>query len=265
MDEFYSGEDTEKRLVAVAYRAADSILRSTKYMLASLGHELLALFTVDTLWGLCLLAAGWFLASVISGPIGMAINLIFLAYGIYSSWGTIEQTYEQFKDWFWGFYSAKTEADLDKAGEHFAAAVVKGGVFALELVLTHRALKFASAKLVKRYPPPEKLRQRFAEETEQRAQRGQEQETRRAETEQRVPEAEATSRERKALQRLQALQKTLEAKGGVELGRELSGKLPDAGSVGSALLVALAGLGTVGLLALAAAAASEDEKRSRRR
>ena len=50
-DEFYSGNDTEKRLVAVAFRAADSILRSIKWMPAAIGDEVLALFTLDSLWG----------------------------------------------------------------------------------------------------------------------------------------------------------------------------------------------------------------------
>ena len=102
INEFYSGSHTETQLTAAAYRAADSILRSTKYLLPSIGQELLALLTLDTLWGLCLLAAGWFLVSVISGPLGLAVNVVLLGYGVYSAWGTIEQTYEQFKDWFWG-------------------------------------------------------------------------------------------------------------------------------------------------------------------
>ncbi len=257
MDEFYSGSDTEKRLVAVAFRAADSLLRSTKYLLPSIGHELLALLTLDTLWGLCLLAAGWFLASIISGPLGLAVNVIFLAYGVYSAWGTIEQTYEQFRDWFWGFYSARNEADLDKAGEHFAQGVVKGGLFALELLLTHRAVRFASGKLVKRYPPPDKLRQRFVEEQKRAKDSRQTPESEK--TRPRSAPEEASSQERKTLRRLRELQTTLQASGGIELGRNL----PDSGAFGTVLVVGLAGLATVGLVALAAAA-SESEKRRRR-
>lgn len=52
---------TQKRYLAVAYRAADSILRSLKHLPSAFGGELMALLTLDTLWGLCLLAAGWFL------------------------------------------------------------------------------------------------------------------------------------------------------------------------------------------------------------
>ena len=71
---FYHGDETEKRLVAVAYRAAESILRSFKYLLPSIGSELWALLSVDTLWGLALLAAGWFLTSVISDSARFARN-----------------------------------------------------------------------------------------------------------------------------------------------------------------------------------------------
>jgi hypothetical protein len=268
-DEFYSGNDTEKRLVAVAFRAADSILRSIKWMPAAIGDEVLALFTLDSLWGLCLIGAGWFLTSVISGPIGAAINLSLLAYGVYSSWGTIEQTYEQFKDWFWGFYSAHSEAELEKAGEHFAKGFIKGGAFLLQLFLTHKALKFASAKLVKRFPPPKKLRMRFEEELRKAKEKEQSEGQQRSEgTESErqrrsaVPEEEPTSRERKALRKLQELRKTMEATGGFELGRDAAKKLPDAGSVGGAALVGAAAV--VGVLAIVAAAASEDDNRRRR-
>ncbi len=161
---FYHGDETEKRLVAVAYRAAESILRSFKYLLPSIGNELWGLLSVDALWGLALLAAGWFLTSVISGPLGLAVNVIFLAYGVWQIWGTIGDTYALLKDWFWGFYNATTEPELDEAGKHFAEGLAKGGLTLIELLVTHKALKFASRKLAAKYPPPERLRERFQEE-----------------------------------------------------------------------------------------------------
>lgn len=266
MDEFYSGQDTEKRLVAVAYRAADSILRSTKYLLPTVGHELLGLFTLDSLWGLCLLAAAWFIISVVSGPLGIAVNVLFLAYGLYSAWGTIEQTYERFRDWFWGFWGAKSESDLDKAGEHFASGVAKGGVFLLELLLTHRTLRYASAKLVKRYPPPEKLRQRFEEENRKRSEddrnrkgRAEEKNRKRSEEEQSRDKKLAPEAQEKTLRKLQELRRTLTVMGGAELGDDLR-KKPDA--VGEALLVGLGLLAGAGLITLAVVAVS-DNKRGR--
>ncbi len=158
MDEFYHGDETEKLLVAAAYRAADSLLRSLKYMLPAVGHELMALLTVDSLWGVCLLLAGWFLTSVVSGPIGVGINLVLLAYGVYSSWETIEETYHQLHDWFWGFYEARTEEDLEIAGKHFATGFAKGGVFIGELFVTHKSFRFASGKLAKHGKDQMKIR-----------------------------------------------------------------------------------------------------------
>ena len=263
---FYHGDETEKRLVAVAYRAAESILRSFKYLLPSIGNELWALLSVDALWGLALLAAGWFLASVISGPLGLAVNVIFLAYGVWQIWGTIGDTYALLKDWFWGFYNAKTEPELDEAGKHFAEGLAKGGLTLIELLVTHKALKFASRKLAAKYPPPERLRERFAEE--QRKAQSQRESTERpgeqTEAERTRAASEATPKERKALERLQELRRTVEARGGMELGEDLSKNLPSP-SAGHVVAIGVIGLAITGLFALAAAASQEDEQPRKRR
>ena len=269
INEFYSGSHTETQLTAAAYRAADSILRSTKYLLPSIGQELLALLTLDTLWGLCLLAAGWFLVSVISGPLGLAVNVVLLGYGVYSAWGTIEETYEQFKDWFWGFYSARNEAELDKAGEHFARGVVQGGMFALQLLLTHRAVRFASKRLVKRYPPPDKLRQRFVEEQKRATEQKQAAIEKRPKVGKQNPEAERTrtsppseepsGQDPRLLRTLRELNTTLQAQGSQELGLDL----PNASKLSSAVFFGLTTLLTTGVVALALAAASSQSRRRR--
>lgn len=262
MDEFYHGDETEKRLVAVGFRAADSILRSLKYLLPDLGQELLSLFTVDSLWGLCLLLAGWFLTSVVSGPIGAAINLALLGYGVYSSWETVEQTYGQLKDWFWGFYQARTEDELETAGKHFAAGVAKGGVFVAYLVVTHKALKFASAKLVSRFPPPEKLKARFSEEQQRVAERrsGVKGES---EPERGGAQKESEGKQRVALRRVQELGRTMQGYGSFELGRDVSGQISDASTAGIVLL-GLLGIATVGVVVAVVAEEEEDNRRRRR-
>lgn len=259
MDEFYHGDEIEKRLEAAAFRAADSLLRSLKYMLPAIGHELLALLTVDSLWGLCLLAAGWFLTSVISGPIGVGINLLFLAYGVYSSWDTISETYHQLHDWFWGFYEARTEEDLETAGKHFATGFAKGGVFIGELFVTHKAVRFASGKLAKHFPVPEKLKVRFEEERKRAAERKENKgESDIKESERK--RAEATARERKTMEKLKELRLTMEGQGGFGLGRDVSNKLPDADTANTALIIGLCVAGTAALVAVAVAASEEDKK-----
>lgn len=255
MDEFYQGDDPEKRYLAVAYRAADSILRSLKHLPSAFGGELMALLTIDTLWGLCLLAAGWFLATVISGPIGLAVNLILMAYGLYSAWDTIEQTYSQLKDWFWGFYRARSDIDLEEAGAHFAKGFAKGGVFLIELVFTHRALRFASSRLVQRFPPPDKLRLRFEEERRKASERQSE----RKDTRKAQAEPEPTPRERGTLRKLETLGRTY---GGLELGQQ-SAQLIRETSADVGVVMAVLGVAAAGAIVLSVAALSEERKERR--
>lgn len=258
MDVFYHGDEIEKRLEAVAFRAADSLLRSLNYMGPALGHELMAMLTVDSLWGLCLLAAVWFLTSIVSGPIGVGINLVTLAYGVYSSWETIAETYHQLKDWFWGFYEARTEDDLETAGKHFATGFTKGGVFIGELFVTHRAVRFASGKLAKHFPVPDKLKVRFEEERK----RASERKENKGESDP-IKESErrrTTARERKTMEKLKELRLTMEQQGGFELGRDVSKKLPDADTASTALIIGLCVAGTAALVAVAVAASDDDKK-----
>jgi hypothetical protein len=217
-DTFYRGPDSEKQLIAVAYRAAESLLRSVNYLTPAITAELLGLFNLHTLWGLCLVLAGWFLATVISGPIGIAINVALLVYGLWDLWDRVRELYALLKDWFWGFYNATNDKELDEAGQHFATAISKGGITILELVLTHRAFRFASGKMVERFPPPEKLktrvqaeRERASKSEEQRSKTESERKTetdRRTESEQRDAErkrTEETPKERRVAQRLAEL------------------------------------------------------------
>lgn len=162
----------------------------------------------------------------------------------------LEQTYALLKDWFWGFYQARTEDDLETAGQHFAAGVAKGGVFLAQLVVTHKALKFASKKLVARFPPPEKLRTRFGEEARRVQERRSERKT----------ESEPEGKQRVALRRVQELGQSMKGYGGFELGRDVSGRISDASTAGI-VLVGLLGVVTVGVVV--AVVTDEDERRKR--
>lgn len=267
-DTFYRGPDSEKQLIAVAYRAAESLLRSVNYLTPAITAELLGLLNLSTLWGLCLVLAGWFLATVISGPVGIAINVALLIYGLWDLWDRVRELYSLLKDWFWGFYNATNEAELDKAGQHFATAISKGGITILELVLTHRAFRFASGKMVERFPPPEKLKKRVQEE------RSKAEEQRKSESEQRKSESEReaerkrteeTPKDRRVAQRLAELRGTVQGHGALELGKDVGGKLPSLPSTETALLIALAALTGVTLVALVAAAASDEDDKKKRR
>ena len=264
-DTFYRGPDSEKQLIAAAYRAAESLLRSVNYLTPAITAELLGLLNLHTLWGLCLVLAGWFLATVISGPIGIAINVALLVYGLWDLWDRVRELYALLKDWFWGFYNATNDKELDEAGQHFATAISKGGITILELVLTHRAFRFASGKMVERFPPPEKLKTRVQAERE-RASKSEEQRST-TESEQRDAErkrTEETPKERRVAQRLAELRGTVQGYGGVELAKDVGAKLPSLPSTETYLLIGLAAIGGVTLVALLAAAASEDNKGRKR-
>jgi hypothetical protein len=55
------------------------------------------------------------------------------------------------------------------AGQHFAAALAKGGLTALEAIVTHRAFRGATQKIRERYPTPEWLRKTYEEQQRKRS------------------------------------------------------------------------------------------------
>ena len=269
INEFYSGSHTETQLTAAAYRAADSILRSTKYLLPSIGQELLALLTLDTLWGLCLLAAGWFLVSVISGPLGLAVNVVLLGYGVYSAWGTIEETYEQFKDWFWGSILRATRRNSTRRVSTLPAAWSQGGMFALQLLLTHGAVRFASKATRQALSAPGQAAPAVCREQKRSTEQKQAAIEKRPKVGKQNPEAERTrtsppaeepsGQDPRLVRTLRELNATLQAQGSQGMGLDL----PNASGLGSAVFFGLTTLLTTGVVALALAAASSQSRRRR--
>ena len=232
-----------------------------RYLLPSIGSELWALLSVDALWGLALLAAGWFLTSVISGRSASAVNVIFLAYGVWQIWGTIRDTYSLLRSWFWGSTRPRQRKELDEAGKHFAEGLAKGDSRSLRLLVTHKALRFASRKLAAKYPPPERLRERFAEE-QRKAQIAKEStgvQANRQRRSRRRAASEATPKERRRWSGCKDLRRTVEARGGMELGQDLSKNLQTRARA-MWLQSRSSASPSRGLFALAAAASQEDEQ-----
>ena len=164
-----------------------------------------------------------------------------------------------------GFYQATTEEELDEAGKALCRRTGQRGLTLIELLVTHKALKFASRKLAAKYPPPERLRERFAEGSGRHSRKGKHRASgEQTEAERRRAASEATPKERKALERLQDLRRTVEARGGMELGKDLSKNLPNP-SAGHVVAIGVIGLAVTGLFALAAAASQEDEQPGKRR
>jgi hypothetical protein len=123
-----------QHLSAAATRLALSVVYAIGVLPAAIWDQFRQLLTPETLWGLCLVVAAWLLATVIGGPIGVAINGLLAAYGLYELWPVVKEVGRDLWAWLRGAYYADTEDELKQAGQHFAAALAKGGLTALEAI-----------------------------------------------------------------------------------------------------------------------------------
>ncbi len=60
--------------------------------------------------------------------------------------------------------------------------------------------------------------------------------------------------------KLQELQRTMQQRGGFELGKDVAQKIPDADTASTALIIGLCVAGTAALVAVAVAASDDDKK-----
>ncbi len=130
--------------------------------------EVQRLLTVESLWALALVLAGWFIATVVGGLIGLAVTALLLVYGLRDLWHEVERVWDALQQWFTGWYEATTDAELQAAGQHLAMALSTGGLVVLQVVLTHKAFKLAEAPLRRRFAVPEWLRSKYEEATRER-------------------------------------------------------------------------------------------------
>ena len=175
MDLFYRGYDPAgpitsgaSHLSAAAARFAVSIVRSIPHLPDSVWEEFQRLLTVGTLWSLCLVLAGWLIATIIGGLIGLAVNALLVVYGLIEMWEQVKATGSELREWAMRAYEAQSEAELDVAATHFAAALSKGGITVLEVLITHRVFRAVEGKLRDRFPTPEWLSKKYEEAVKQR-------------------------------------------------------------------------------------------------
>ncbi len=186
MDLYYRGYDPAapitsgaQHLSAAAARFARSIVLSIPHLPDSAWEEFKRLLTVNALWSLCVILAGWVIATVVGGLIGLAVNAILIVYGLVELWKQIQDVGHELRDWAVSTYEARNDAELDLAAQHFATALTKGGITLLEVIVTHRVFRAVEGKLRDRFPTPEWLGKQYEEAAKQRekAQRPREQET----------------------------------------------------------------------------------------
>jgi hypothetical protein len=175
MDLYYRGYDPAapitsgaQHLSAAAARFARSIVLSIPHLPDAAWGEFKRLLTVNALWSLCLILAGWVIATVIGGLIGLAVNAILVAYGLVELWKQIQDVGHELRDWAVATYDARNEAELDVAAQHFATALAQGGITLLEVIVTHRVFRAVEGKLRDRFPTPEWLSKQYEQAAKQR-------------------------------------------------------------------------------------------------
>ena len=162
---FYRGFDPAsplstglRTLGAVALRLSVAMARSLSRLDEATWQAAQRLFTVDSIKALAVVFAGWVLATVVGGPLGMAVNAILVVYGVVGLWEEVKRFGDALRDFWQTAYDAKNDADLDAAAGHFARALAGGLVTALEVWITHRAFRAVETTIARRVPTPERLR-----------------------------------------------------------------------------------------------------------
>lgn len=170
MDLFYRGYDSNARITsavqhlsAAASRLALSMVRSIPHLPEAVWTEFQRLLSVETLWALCLILAGWLVATIVGGLVGLAVNAVLIAYGLAELWDEIKATGGSIKAWAQTAYEARGEADLDLASKHFATAISQGGIVLLEVLVTHRVFRTVERRLRERFPMPDWLKGQYEE------------------------------------------------------------------------------------------------------
>jgi len=160
-----------KALSSYASRLSFSVLAATQYMPTEGAEYLLSILNAGTLFVVCLTLAGWALASIVGGPLGIVVNALLAIYGIWQIWSDIKELKDELKEWLALSYSANNEADLEAAGKSFARATVHGVLTLLQGIVTHKVFAYARRKLAKRYPPPPDLETQYQRRVNEVAER----------------------------------------------------------------------------------------------
>lgn len=175
MDLFYRGYDPQepvtsgaKHITAAVGRLALALVNSFEHLPDETWSQIKRLFHPDNLWGMCLVMGGWIVASIIGGPVGLAVNALLLAFGLREIWDRIETIGGALKDWFLLAYYATSDAELEAAGAALAKAEGTTLITLLEFIVTHRVFKLALPEMTKRFPVPEWLRRRYEEVSRKR-------------------------------------------------------------------------------------------------
>jgi hypothetical protein len=173
MDSIYSlpGDSMYASLSKAAARFALSIVRSWQYLEEAYADSLLSLLSADTLWTLCLILAAWAIATIVGGPIALAIDGFLIAYGLYALYEQLATTWAGLRAWAQAAYNATSDEQINAAARAFATTVAAGSLDLLTVLLTHKVFVKAQATLSRRFPRPQWLDKEVVSAKEERARR----------------------------------------------------------------------------------------------
>jgi len=171
MDSIYSqaGDSMYVALSKAAARFALSIVRSGRYLSDAYAEALLSLLSAESLWTLCLILAAWALATIVGGPLALAVDGLLIAYGLYSLYEQLAATWTGLRAWAQAAYRATSEEQLDEAAKAFATTVAAGSLDLLTVLLTHKLFRKAKTTLGSRVPRPPWLDEELAAAKQDRA------------------------------------------------------------------------------------------------
>jgi hypothetical protein len=160
MDEIFQPPDwsstasTLRSIQQGAVRIGKALARSLAVLPSVAGKQALEVLTLENLWTTALILAIWVFASVIGGPVGLAVNGVLIAIALYQIPAFAAELGAAVKDGVVLAANARAESDLDSAAESFAGAFSALGIEILQVFVTHRFFVFAKPRLMKRFRVP---------------------------------------------------------------------------------------------------------------
>lgn len=220
-------------LTSCAGRFCYSILMSMHYLPADVASNFRTLVSPDTLWSLGIVFAGWAIATLIGGVVGLSVDLLLLSYGLYSLYEQLAATWGPLKSWAVAAYKATNDAELEESAKFFSDAVAQGALTVLEVVVTHRVFVKLEGGIRRKFPTPEWLKAEYESRT-------------RAEGKRRPAEdGGAEGRRRRIVEEATKTTKTI---GGVEAGKDLAKEFPTGAAVAGGALAVVAVVATTAAL-----------------
>ena len=240
-----------------AMRIGKALARSLTLLPGVAGQQALSLLTTENLWTTAVILAFWIFASVVGGPIGLAVNGVLIALALYQIPQLAKELGTLLRDGITQAATAQTDADLDVAAKTMATLLSTVGVEVLQVFVTHRIFLVTKPRILKRFKVPteieaERGRAKTAAERAEKA--------RKTELAERAKQEEAARKRESAAEKAKRMTATaaeVAAAAGVQPAADIAGEVLPA--------VGLAALGIVGLGTVVAVAVMANKDKANER